>query len=88
MKKGYTKLKTESNGVSRNIPFTLDNFLQDVAQITGIISYLDIANFKYTEKDKAPLNKLRSAWYDALDDDADDEVLQDIGRKVANYIKK
>ena len=88
VKKGYTKLKTESNGVSRNIPFTLDNFLQDVAQITGIISYLDIANFKYTEKDKAPLNKLRSAWYDALDDDADDEVLQDIGRKVANYIKK
>lgn len=87
VKKGYTKLKTESNGVSRNIPFTLDNFLQDVAQITGTISYLDIANFKYTEKDKASLNKLRSAWYDALDDDADDEVLQDIGRKVANLLK-
>ncbi len=87
VKKGYTKLKTESNGVSRNIPFTLDNFLQDVAQITGTISYLDIANFKYTEKDKASLNKLRSAWYDALDDDADDEVLQDIGSKVADYIK-
>ena len=82
------KIRTESNSVSRNIPFTLDNFLQDVAQITGTISYLDIANFKYTEKDKASLNKLRSAWYDALDNDADDEVLQDIGRKIANYIKK
>ena len=45
-------------------------------------------NFKYTEKDKAPLDKLKRAWYDAADDDADDEVLQDIGRKVADYLRK
>lgn len=78
---------SESNGVSRNIPSIFDNFLQDVAQITGTISYSDIMNFKYTERDKSPLNKLKMAWYDALDDDADDEILQDIGSKVADYIK-
>ena len=43
---------------------------------------------KYTEEDKAPLNKLKRAWYDAADEDSDDEVLQDIGRKVADYIRK
>lgn len=78
----------EDNQVSRNLPYMLDNFLQDVAQIAGTITYSDIMNFKYTEKDKAPLNKLKRAWYDATDEESDDEVLQDIGRKVADYIRK
>ena len=80
----------EGNGVSSNIPALLDNFLQDVAQMTGQISYNDIIKLGKDKKLSAKLDKikkLKRPWEDVADDDNDDAMM-DIGGKVKNLIKK
>ena len=68
----------EGNGVSSNIPALLDNFLQDVAQMTGQISYNDIIKLGKDKKLSAKLDKikkLKRPWEDVADDDNDDGVI-------------
>lgn len=83
----------EGNPVSHELPSSIDSFLQDVAQTTGQISYNDIAKFaesEFTSEDLKALKKLRRAYYDDTnwEDDDDDLVLNDIGKKVATIVKK
>lgn len=80
----------EGNGVSSNIPGMIDNFLQDVAQMTDQISYNDIIKLGKDKKLSAKLGKikkLKNSWGDVADDDNYDAMM-DIGRKVKSIINE
>lgn len=82
----------EGNPVSHELPTSVDSFLQDVAQTTGQISYNDIAKFaesEFTSEDLKALKKLHRIYADDTnwEDDDDDLVLNDIGKKVAAIVK-
>ena len=80
----------EGNGVSSNIPAMLDNFLQDVAQMTGQISYKDIIELGKDKKLSAKLDKikkLKRSWEDVADD-YNDDAMMDVGRKIKRIINE
>lgn len=83
----YESLK-ESNNVSNELPFVIDQFLQDIAQIHGTINYNDIIDLNPTEEDIKTLNKLRTKYNkEAQYNDKDAETnLELIARDVANIV--
>ena len=83
-------LGINENRVSNKISPAIDDFLQDVAEMTGHISYNDIIKLgrdKNLDSKLTKLKKLRSAWYDAADDD-NDIAMMDVGRSVKRIINE
>ena len=77
----------EGNSVSGTLPPTLDSFLQDIAQITGMIDYTDIMNFgaRATAEDVKKLRKLYKAAQEAAEYDDEDDY-NDIARDVRKVV--
>lgn len=96
------RLIYEGNTVNGNLPPKIDLFLQDIAQMTGAISYSDIS--KINPKDSSLISKLRkySKWasdidlipeehlrksgVDLDDEDSEDKIIQYLGKLVAEAI--
>ena len=76
----------KENQVSNNLTPAVDNFLQDVAQIGGTITYNDIMHFQPTTESLKELKKLRSKWREVAEYDDEDE-LTTIATSVAEVIK-
>ena len=77
----------EGNSVSGTLPPALDSFLQDIAQITGMIDYTDIMNFgaRATAEDVKKLRKLYKAAQEAAEYDDEDDY-NDIARDVRKVV--
>lgn len=76
----------KENQVSSNLTPAVDNFLHDVAQIGGTITYGDIMHFQPTPESLKELKKLRSKWREAAEYDDEDE-LTTIAASVAEVVK-
>ena len=83
----YNYRLKEGNSVSGTLPPTLDSFLQDIAQITGMIDYADIMNFgaRATVEDVKKLRKLYKAAQEAAEYDDEDDY-NDIARDVRKVV--
>ena len=79
-----TSVTIKENSVSRNLPTAYDSFLQDVAQITGSISYNDIQ--KFDPKAVNRLKGLKDDW-EELDPLDDEDEVEAIGKAVAKIVK-
>lgn len=76
----------KENQISSNLTPAVDNFLHDVAQIGGTITYGDIMHFQPTPESLKELKKLRSKWREAAEYDDEDE-LTTIAASVAKVVK-
>lgn len=85
------KIIQEGNGVSRQLPLGVDLFLQDIAQMTGAITYLDIMKHEYTEDDIKKLTNLRRRAHryaaEVDDDNYEGYLSHVIAPKVVEIIK-
>ncbi len=87
-------IKQEGNNVSGSIPDKIDNFLQDVAQMTNVISYNDIIKFgkklsqseQYRKYALGGIEHLIEKWGEALLYE-DELMMDDIAYRVLNLIK-
>lgn len=79
----------EGNNVSSDLPTPIDGFLQDVAQMFGTISYVDITNHSYTPEDIKQLASLRRKFRveARYNDDEAEARMQEIANEVATIIK-
>lgn len=85
--------KLEGNNVSGSIPDEIDNFLQDVAQMTNVISYNDIIKFgnklaqseQYRKYALGGIEHLRDRWGEALLYE-DELMMDDIAYDVKSYM--
>lgn len=78
----------EGNNVSGNLPPSVDEFLQDVAQMYGGISYTDIMGHHYSDEDIRKLNNLRKRaqmWSDEMDEDEFEDYMN---TKIVPSVKK
>ena len=83
----------ESNSVSADIPEEIDNFLQDVAQMTNVISYNDIIKFgnklsqseKYRKYALGGIEHLRDRWGEAVLYE-DELMMDDIAYDIKSYM--
>ena len=76
----------EENAVSNSLPPSVDNFLQDVAQMYGGIDYTDIMHFakKATDTEVKKIQALNFMFKDNADDE---EIAEEIAKKVASFVK-
>lgn len=85
---GYTPLN--ENAVSANLPSSIDSFLQDIAQMTELLSYQDIMNFKPSDEDIKKLafliKKIKSF---IKTNDIEDEEISELPeiKEIVNIIK-
>lgn len=82
--------KINENHISSNIPSIIDYFLQDVSQMTDMISYSDIMKLGKDKNLKSKLikiKKLKSVWNDVADDN-NELAMNDVGRKIKNIINE
>lgn len=85
--------KLEGNNVSGSIPDKIDNFLQDVAQMTNVISYNDIIKFgkklsqseQYSKYALGGIEHLINKWGEALLYE-DELMMDDIAYDVKSYM--
>jgi hypothetical protein len=78
-------IRLVDNNHSNDLPSSIDNWLQDVAQITEEITYSDIK--KVDDKALKDLKKLRSEWKE-LASFGEEEELQEIGKSVKKVIQE
>lgn len=76
------------NPVTTTLPPSLDSFLQDIAQIHGVIDYEDISDFNATPEALKKLRALRREYTDIAEDctDCNDPELAQIADKIAVLI--
>ena len=85
--------KLEGNNVSGSIPDDIDNFLQDVAQMTNVISYNDIIKFgkklsqseQYSKYALGGIEHLIDRWGEALLYE-DELMMDDIAYDIKSYM--
>lgn len=84
----YESLK-EGNPVSNKLPGSLDSFLQDIAQVHGLISYNDIMKFNPDENQIKELKRLRAKYNREAqyNDEESEKTLASISKEVANIVK-
>lgn len=86
------KIVNEGNNVSRDLSPAIDEFLQDIAQMYGGISYGDIMDHNYTEDDIRKLSNLRrraNKWADEMmEDEFDDYMKSKIVPSVKSILGK
>lgn len=81
---------TEGNNVSSQLPPSIDDFLQDIAQMYGTITYKDIMEHEYTEEDLKKLKNYRRRFRAEVPYEGDEEtdnVLKKIANRVAQIVK-
>ena len=86
-------LEAANNSVSDNIPDDIDNFLQDVAQMTNVISYNDIIKFgkklsqseQYSKYALGGIEHLINKWGEAILYE-DELMMDDIAYDVKSYM--
>jgi len=69
------------NPITNHLPLDIDDFLHDIAQIYGGLSYFDIINFRPTKIQVKKLRNLISKFYDKK------IVIDDIARVVKGFKK-
>lgn len=84
------ELTEDSNGVSSQLPENVDAFLQDLAQMYGMIDYKDIMKHKYTEEEIKKLRNYERRFNAEIEYEGDkeaDAIMRDIAEKVAKLVK-
>ena len=84
------QLTEDSNSVSSQIPENIDAFLQDLAQMYGMIDYKDIMKHEYTEEEIKKLRNYERRFNAEIEYEGDEEadaIMRDIAEKVAKLIK-
>ena len=82
---------TEDNNVSSQLPPAIDDFLQDIAQMYGTITYKDIMRHEYTEEDLKKLKNYRRRFRAEIPYEGNEEtdaILKNISEKVALIVKR
>lgn len=81
----------DENFISRELPRSIDNFLQDCAQEFGLFTYSDIDKFsqRFTEDDIKKIKHLKGKINREFNDGADesDSVIQELFKKLESLIK-
>lgn len=81
----------EGNKVSTNLPPSVDSFLQDISQMTELLSYRDVMNFEPSEEDLLLVKKLISKVRRKLNtEDLTDEQIAELPEvdQIVEIVKK
>lgn len=84
------QLTEETNGVSSQLPEDVDAFLQDLAQMYGMIDYKDILKHEYTDEEIKKLRNYERRFNAEIEYEGDEEadaIMNDIAEKVTRLVK-
>ena len=78
----------EGNPTSNTLPYSIDEFLQDIAQMYGGISYSDIGRHDYSEDDIRKLSNIRRRYLKWGNEMMEDEFEEYVSSKILPDILK
>lgn len=81
------EILNEGNPLTNDLPPRIDSFLQDIAQMTGLINYTDIFNFKPTPEQIKELINLRRKFNYEYEMQGKELEESEAVKKIVNIVK-